>query len=51
MKAAWKETPKHLKLPSGLNILYVKGQTISEWIYEVIVSPKYEPKFVRISAL
>ena len=28
-----------------------KGQTISEWIYEVIVSPKNEQKIVKISAL
>ena len=28
-----------------------KGQTISEWIYEVIVSPKIRTKFVKISAL
>ena len=28
-----------------------KGQLISEWIYEVIVSPKIKQKIVRISAL
>ena len=29
----------------------VKGQLNSEWIYEVIVSPKMQPKITRISAL
>ena len=31
--------------------MYTKGQLISGWIYEVIVSPKYEQKIVKISAL
>ena len=31
--------------------LIIKGQLISEWIYEVIVSPKIRIKIVKISAL
>ena len=29
----------------------IKGQSISEWIYEDIVLPKYKQKIVKISAL
>ena len=32
-------------------ITVAKGQSISEWIYIVIVSPKIRTKIVRISAL
>ena len=31
--------------------IFAKGQWISEWIYEVIVFTKHEPKVVRMSAL
>ena len=32
------------KLQRFLPWKFIKGQSFSEWIYEVIVSPKYEPK-------
>ena len=40
-----------LWLVVNFDIMNAKGQLNSEWIYEVIVSPKMPTKFVQSSAL
>ena len=45
---ASQEKLKNIRFENRINI---KGKSISEWIYEVIISPKYEQKIVKISSL